>query len=128
LKKRGLSKPKSLEIKHFRKLLFMKTIKLLILGIFAFSAMSTFTSCMPDPCETVVCQNGGTCVEGTCECPDGYEGTNCETATVDKFVGTYTAVEVCNGITLPSETASISKSSTDVTKIEIFNFNALNTF
>ena len=32
----------------------------------------------PDPCEAVVCQNGGTCNEGICDCPDGYSGENCE--------------------------------------------------
>jgi len=30
-----------------------------------------------DPCESVTCQNGGTCVEGDCDCPTGYAGTNC---------------------------------------------------
>jgi len=31
-----------------------------------------------DPCEEVECLNGGTCVEGSCECPDGFIGLNCE--------------------------------------------------
>lgn len=32
-----------------------------------------------DPCDTVVCQNGGTCIGGgTCQCPSGYTGTHCE--------------------------------------------------
>ena len=32
-----------------------------------------------DPCADVVCQNGGSCVDGTCICPEGYTGPNCET-------------------------------------------------
>lgn len=42
-----------------------------------------FTACKkenPDPCENVQCQNGGSCDDGTCDCPTGFTGTNCETA------------------------------------------------
>ena len=34
-----------------------------------------------DPCESVECLNGGTCTDGTCSCPTGFTGTNCETTT-----------------------------------------------
>ena len=30
-------------------------------------------------CGDVVCQNGGTCFEGDCECAEGFEGQNCQT-------------------------------------------------
>jgi len=42
------------------------------LGIF------TFNSCT-DPCADVVCNNGGICDEGRCDCPEGFSGPNCET-------------------------------------------------
>lgn len=32
-----------------------------------------------DPCDGIDCLNGGACVEGTCECPDGFSGVRCET-------------------------------------------------
>ncbi|MEQ8324046.1 MAG: calcium-binding EGF-like domain-containing protein [Vicingaceae bacterium] len=62
-----------------------------------------FTTCDkkedPDPCETVICLNGGTCVSGTCSCPKGYEGVQCEkrktpvkitinSITIDRFPAT----------------------------------------
>ena len=31
-----------------------------------------------NPCEDVSCINGGVCIEGTCECEDGYYGDQCE--------------------------------------------------
>lgn len=37
-----------------------------------------FNSCN-NPCASVECLNNGICVEGTCECPEGFTGQNCET-------------------------------------------------
>ncbi len=31
-----------------------------------------------DPCENVFCQNGGICINGNCQCPEGYSGTYCD--------------------------------------------------
>lgn len=76
----------------------MKSIKQIALGaaltIGAFGTV-LYTSCNPDPCKDVTCQNGGTCNEGNCVCPTGYEGTNCETKSRDKFIGTYVGNEIC---------------------------------
>jgi len=32
-----------------------------------------------NPCASITCQNGGTCTNGTCNCPSGYGGAQCET-------------------------------------------------
>src|SRR4051812_10777864 len=66
-----------------------------LLTVGAFGAV-TYTACNKDECKDVVCQNGGTCIGGNCSCPTGYEGTNCETRSRDKFVGTYLGSETCS--------------------------------
>ncbi len=50
-----------------------------LLTLAAFSLV-LYTSCT-DKCKSIVCQNDGTCNDGTCTCPDGYTGQYCETAT-----------------------------------------------
>lgn len=78
----------------------MKTIKSVILSAFAFCAVAistlTISSCEQDSCTTLNCINGGQCTEGVCQCPDGYEGAECETAVADKYVGVYEGTVRCN--------------------------------
>jgi len=31
-----------------------------------------------DPCDSVICENGGVCDTGVCSCLEGFEGDNCE--------------------------------------------------
>jgi hypothetical protein len=32
---------------------------------------------VPSPCDGISCVNGGTCVNGECDCPEGYTGPDC---------------------------------------------------
>lgn len=74
-------------MKSFKNILFSA---FLTLG--AFGAV-TYTSCNKDECKDVVCQNGGTCSNGNCACPAGFEGNLCQDKTNVKYAGTYTAVD-----------------------------------
>lgn len=73
--------------------------------LFAFVAV-LFSSCkkkdikyndttLVRPCENVVCLNGGSCLDGLCVCPIGYEGVKCEKRWTDKFLGTFIASDEC---------------------------------
>lgn len=102
----------------------MKTTNFLIFFFVLLTFSVTNQSCT-DPCNDVDCGNNGTCFDGVCICDEGYEGTNCETTSATKYIGTYSAVDICNGQTLPASTNTISQSTTTPTTIEIVNFNAL---
>ncbi|MBL7767036.1 MAG: calcium-binding EGF-like domain-containing protein [Chitinophagaceae bacterium] len=88
----------------------------LTVGIFS---TTVFTSCDPDPCQDVICNNGGTCTDGTCTCKAGYEGTDCSTLSRTKFIGTYTGNETC---TVGTDSYSIQcTTNSDDTKFNIIN-------
>ncbi len=85
--RRGPDSPKSTKMK---KLIFLATISCI-------AVFTTFLfSCQKDACANVKCQHGGTCSNGLCKCPTGYEGNSCERRISDKFVGTYIGTD-CDG-------------------------------
>ena len=55
----------------------MKVLKSTLLLMSVIFMVLSIQSCK-DACEDVECENGGTCLEGYCECPIGYVGTNCQ--------------------------------------------------
>ncbi|MNX97878.1 hypothetical protein D3C86_1302610 [compost metagenome] len=76
----------------------MKRIKSILLagfGFFAIGGMVLSSSCEQDPCTTLLCQNGGSCTDGLCQCPTGYEGAECEIKTASRFVGKYRGTTRC---------------------------------
>ena len=57
----------------------MKKTDFLILLFLTCSIVWMISSCKEKgPCEGVFCNNGGTCLTGTCNCPNGFSGVHCE--------------------------------------------------
>lgn len=83
-----------------------------------------YTSCNRDKCKTIVCAHGGVCNSGACICPSGYQGSNCETTSRDKFLGNWTVFE--KGTNTESAQYPISvvpgKDITDVLIKNFYNF------
>jgi hypothetical protein len=70
----------------------MKFWRLTLLSAFSFLGIATtvlYTSCTEDPCTELKCRNGGSCANGYCSCPNGFEGPQCENATIQKYTGAY---------------------------------------
>ena len=99
-----------------------------LIKFFSFAALVAIfaTSCNPDPCKDVVCGTHGDCVEGTCDCRDGYEKDSsdlCNTEIRAKFFGSYSmsedATDVQTGSTFPpvAHTVTIATASSSVSKM-----------
>jgi hypothetical protein len=104
----------------------MKKIKnILVASILTMSAFTAtiMTSCNPDACKDVICSNGGTCTDGSCTCPSGYEGPSCETLSKTKMIANYNVTASCQ----TSYVAGITSSSAGDTKVIISNIANLNT-
>jgi len=53
----------------------MKKVKLVLMALPI--TLLLMSSCKKDPCESTICLNNGTCVNGQCNCTDGYTGSDC---------------------------------------------------
>jgi len=89
-------------------------IVLLITSAFAVSSCEK-----KDECESVMCFNGGTCVEGSCDCTtaDGYEGEFCQIEVNKKFGGFSMLMESCSNDQPRRVTVSIKPSGVSPTRI-----------
>jgi len=47
------------------------------LFIIAPLALLSLSSCNERSCENTMCENGGICLDGTCDCPEGFAGVHC---------------------------------------------------
>jgi len=70
-----------------------KTILLSAMSVIAAFTAVTYTSCNNDKCKSIVCAHDGVCKDGACICKSGYEGTQCEIVTADKYKGVWNVFE-----------------------------------
>lgn len=70
------------------------TVALIASSAFLIGIIASCTKKTEDTntCQTT-CQNGGTCVDGSCKCPEGYEGVSCEIKSINKFTGVWSVTE-----------------------------------
>lgn len=67
----------------------------------------TYTSCIHDSCKAIICRNGGTCDDEQCRCPDGWEGTQCEILSGNRFIGTYDGITKINDLPVNIDSADV---------------------
>ncbi len=71
----------------------LKTIAFSALFAIAAFVSVTYTSCNSDKCKAIVCAYGGVCKDGACICAAGYEGTQCEIVSREKYKGVWQVFE-----------------------------------
>ena len=99
----------------------LKTILVSALLVCSAFVAVIHSSCNRDRCKTIVCANKGVCNDGVCTCPIGYEGSNCETVSRDKFLGNWSVFEK-GSITQAAQYPISIQEGTKITDVVIKNF------
>ena len=99
----------------------LKTIQVIALIACTVFATIIYSSCNRDQCKTIVCANQGVCNGGACTCPAGYEGTNCETVSRDKFLGNWSVFEK-GSVTQAAQYPVSIQAGFNITDVVITNF------
>lgn len=103
-----------------------KTILLSALTVMSAFTAVTYTSCNSDKCKAIVCAYGGVCKDGTCVCAAGYEGTQCEIVTRDRYKGAWYVAEK-GTYTDPAQYMISIDNGSDMTRMVIRGFaNTIN--
>lgn len=75
--------------------LFRTAIVTTALTLGTFGLIMGLPSCSKKDKCNITCANNGVCVDGACQCPAGYEGTDCSSLARKKFKGMYNAIDEC---------------------------------
>lgn len=90
------------------------------LALLGFTAV-TYTSCTEDKCKGISCAYGGSCNDGTCACPTGYEGPQCETVNNARYLGDWYVNEDGTQSNAAQYTVSL-ESDGDAYHVKLTNF------
>jgi len=104
----------------------MKFWKSSLLTVFSFLGIAStvlYNSCQIDTCSDLKCINGGSCANGFCNCPSGYEGSECEIKMEDKFLGVYYGNTNCNANPAVYDTATVLTQQGSITNVRVVLFS-----
>jgi hypothetical protein len=89
-----------------------KSLLVTVFSFFAIAGMVLLNSCVKDPCTELSCRNGGTCSDGYCQCPTGYEGAECEIMTASRYTGKWAGSTRCNNFPIQPDTVTVNLQAT----------------
>jgi len=104
----------------------MKFWKSSLLTVFAFLGIAStvlYNACQIDTCSDLKCIHGGSCANGFCNCPTGYEGSQCESQVNTKFLGIYNGNTNCDLNPSVYDTAVIVAQPNSLTALKIVLFS-----
>lgn len=112
-----------------------KTLSRVVLPFLLFSLFGLQGCKKDDPCEGKVCFNGGTCVDGSCVCANGYSGSDCSVAPnacigISCLNGGYCANGACvcpQGYTGADCSQQVTPSAVRINSITVTGFPATDT-
>ncbi len=112
----------------------MRQLKTFLLTAFitisAFSAL-IYSSCRKDKCKGIVCQNSGVCSNGSCSCPSGYSGANCEKSSIlfvnDAFTPIYINVNGTNATIAVGGSVSFIATAGSAATVTAYTYGATST-
>ena len=85
------------------------------------SSSVLYTSCVKDSCERLHCQNGAVCNDEVCQCPTGYEGTECEHYFSERYIGIYDGNTKCNEMAPNIDSAKVDLVGINAISVRIYS-------